>query len=401
MFKRAKFYLIIFFIIFINFLTLDFLLVDVEKTALIVAVGIDKTQKGYEITAQIAVPEATNQSTKSNESVIYAEGETLYQAINDIGSRTGWYPKLSFCNLIILGNSVFEDNVMGIVDFFVRSYKVEDRAILCASETSAKEILTSVSPLDNISSFALTKIFVRDHNNASAILTTTIKDFAKFYYSPCNSGYMPYIKTIDTDDKGDNTSQTSSFTQNSGASSEGGGGEKNTPVVYDAETSILFSNGYKVGEISGDECLFFSLFKRSVNDAFFTLDVTNDDGVGGKALIGIKKVNSILKLDYVDNTPVLKGNLKLWVQITDTDFPESMKQIATIGRLNQSTLTKANEFAKTKLEQLFEKTSNFNCDIFETKNMLYRFFNDKFTPQEKDFLKNLKCEFNVTCQNYI
>ena len=183
MYKRAKFFLIVFAIVFINFLTLDFLLIDVEKTALIVAIGIDKTDNGYEVTAQIAVPEATNQSTKSNESVIYATGETLYDAVGDIGSRTGWYPKLSFCNLIILGNKVFEENVMGVVDFFVRSYKVEDSAILCASEKTAKEVLLSISPLDNISSFALTKIFVRDHNNASKILTTSIKDFAKFYYS--------------------------------------------------------------------------------------------------------------------------------------------------------------------------------------------------------------------------
>ena len=66
MFKRAKFYMIIFAIIFINFLTLDFLLIDVEKTALIVAIGVDKVDNEYEVTAQIAVPEASNQSTKSN-----------------------------------------------------------------------------------------------------------------------------------------------------------------------------------------------------------------------------------------------------------------------------------------------------------------------------------------------
>ena len=210
MYKRAKFFLIIFAIIFINFLTLDFLLIDVEKTALIVAIGIDKTDTGYEVTAQIAVPEATNQSTKSNESVIFANGQTLYDAVNDIGSRTGWYPKLSFCNLIILGSEVFNENVKGVVDFFVRSYKVEDSAILCASEKTAKEVLLSISPLDNISSFALTKIFVRDHNNASSILTTTVKNFSKFYYSPCKSGFMPMIKMIDTKDKGNNTSNASS-----------------------------------------------------------------------------------------------------------------------------------------------------------------------------------------------
>ena len=398
MYKRAKFFLIVFAIIFINFLTLDFLLIDVEKTALIVAIGIDKTDMGYEVTAQIAVPEATNQSTKSNESVIYANGETLYDAVNDIGSRTGWYPKLSFCNLIILGSEVFSENVMGVVDFFVRSYKVEDSAILCASEKSAKEVLLSISPLDNISSFALTKIFVRDHNNASSILTTTIKDFSKFYYSPCKSGFMPMIKMIDTKDKGDNTSGASSLTSNSGATQKGG---QNTPVVYDAETCLLFSNGYKTGEISGDECLFFSLFQKGVNETFFNLDVVDEDGNFGKALIAIKRVNSSIKLEYKDDVPYLKGKLKLWINISDTDFPQSMKQIATIGRLSENMLNKASDYAVTTLNNLFEKTKNSGCDIFESKNMLYRFHNDKFENENKDFLSNLKCDFTVTCQNYI
>ena len=398
MYKKAKFFMIIFAIIFINFLTLDFLLIDIEKTALIVAIGIDKSEIGYEVTAQIAVPEATNQSTKSNESVIYAKGETLYDAVNDIGNRTGWYPKLSFCNIIILGNSIFEENVMGVVDFFVRSYKVEDSAILCASETTAKEVLLSVSPLDNISSFALSKIFVRDHSNASAILTTTIKNFAKFYYSPCASGFMPIIKMINTEDKGDNTSQTSSLTQNSGASSKG---EKTSPVVYDAESCALFTNGYKSGEISGDLCLFYSLFEKPASEAFFTLNVVDNDGASGKALIGIKKANSKLKLFFENDKPILYGKMELWLQISDTDFPQSMKEIATIGRLNENMLNLAQKHACDTLYELFNKTTKIGCDIFETKNMLYRFYNDKFISLSDNFLSMLNCRFEITCHNYI
>ena len=399
MFKRAKFYLIIFAIILINFLTLDFLLIDVEKTALIVAIGIDKVEEGYEVTAQIAVPEATNQSTKSNESVIYAKGDTLYDAVSEIGNRTGWYPKLSFCNLIILGDSVFEENVMGVIDFFVRSYKVEDSAILCASEKSAKELLMSISPLDNISSFALSKIFVRDHNNASAILTTTIKDFSILYYSPSKSGFMPKVKMVETKDKGNNTSSASSLTSNSGAGESGG--EKNTPVVYDAETCLLFYDGLKVGELIGDECLFYSLFEKGANDAYFTLTLSDDDGNSGKALISIKKAKSNLKLKKENGIFKLKGELKLRLKITDTDFPQSMKEIATIGKMNDASLRKAENYVEQTLIKTFEKSKNLSCDIFETKELLYRRFNSDFDKYNKDFLKNLTCEFTVSCQNYI
>ena len=400
MFKRAKFYMIIFAIIFINFLTLDFLLIDVEKTALIVAVGIDKTETGYEVTAQIAVPEATNQSTKSNESVIYARGETLYAAIDSIGSRTGWYPKLSFCNLIILGSSVAEsENVMGVVDFFVRSYKVEDSAILCAAEKSAKDLLLSISPLDNISSFALTKIFVRDHSSASAILTTTVKEFAKGYYSCTNSGYMPMVKTIDTKDKGDNTSQASAIGTNTGASDEKQ--QQNTPVVYSADTCLLFSGGVKTGEITKDECLFYSLLYKRVNEAFFPLTVTDVDGHSGTALIGVRKAESSVSLKIENNTPVLNCNLKLWLKLDDSNFPQEMEQIATLGKMSESMLSSAKDYAVNKLAATFEKAQLANSDIFNAKNMLYRFYNDRYIELKDNFIKKLTANFNVTCVNYI
>ena len=92
--------------------------------------------------------------------------------------------------------------------------------------------------------------------------------------------------------------------------------------------------------------------------------------------------------------------MKLWIQISDTDFPQSMKQIATIGRLSENMLEKASNYAVSTLNNLFEKTVSAGCDIFESKNMLYRFHNDKFSSQEKNFLTKLKCDFNVTCQNY-
>lgn len=401
MFKRAKFLMLAFFIVFINFLTLDFLLIDVEKTALIVAIGIDKTELGYEVTAQIAVPEATNQSTKSNEAVIYASGKTIYDAIDSIGSRTGWYPKLSFCNLIILGNSIAEnENVMGVVDFFVRSYKVEDSAILCASEKSAKELLLSISPLDNVSSFALTKIFVRDNSSASAILTTTIKEFAKGYYSNSKCGYMPMVKTIETKDNGDNTSSASSVVgTNTGSSDEKK--QKNTPVVYSADTCLLFNNGVKTGVLSGDECLFYSLLYKRVNEAFFPLDIVDDNGNSGTALIGVRKANSTVKLDIKNGAPVLKCNLKLWLKLDDSDFPQSMQEIATLGKLNDKTLERAKLYALDMLGSVFEKSVKANADIFRAESMLYRFHTDSYDKFSKDLLNKLVPEFKVTCLNYI
>ncbi|MBR6736927.1 MAG: hypothetical protein IKL82_01010 [Clostridia bacterium] len=397
MYKRAKIFFIIFIIIFINFLTLDFLLIDVEKTALIVALGVDKIDEGYEVTVQIAVPEATNQSTKSNESVIYAKGETLYQAVNRIGKETGWYPKLSFCNLIILGSSVFEDNVMSVVDFFIRSYKVEDSAILCASEESAKSVLNSISPLDNISSFALSKIFVRDYNTASPILTTSVKEFSENYYSNASYGYMPLIKMIETEDNGNNTSQASSVGTQSG---KGGDDGKSTPVVYDATSAVIFSGGNMVGKVSGDECLFFSLLDKPANEDYFSLNVTKSNE-NGLALISVRKSKNKVNLTLENGTPVLNAELKVWLKVDDGNFPESMKEIATLGKLSEKTLKDASKYIEETLKTFFSYVKSVNADVFGIKNMLYRYHYKEYEKLSENVFQNTEFKIKVTSYNYI
>ena len=68
--KKTRFYLprrwgekIILFIVaflFLLFFSTDFGLIDIQKTAIILAAGIDRTEDGnFSVTAQIAVPEAS------------------------------------------------------------------------------------------------------------------------------------------------------------------------------------------------------------------------------------------------------------------------------------------------------------------------------------------------------
>ena len=66
-FLKTKFLPILVGFTLLLFLTNNFGLIDIEKTAIIIALGIDRvesTQK-YEVTAQIAVPQSTD-SSKNN-----------------------------------------------------------------------------------------------------------------------------------------------------------------------------------------------------------------------------------------------------------------------------------------------------------------------------------------------
>lgn len=82
------------------FFTNDFGLIDIQKTSIITAIGIDSGEEGLlDITAQIAVPEAGGNGTAGNVSVKGAR--TVGEAIAELNLKTGWYPTLVHCRLIL------------------------------------------------------------------------------------------------------------------------------------------------------------------------------------------------------------------------------------------------------------------------------------------------------------
>ena len=403
-FKRAKILILLFICIFVFFFTTDFSLINIEKTALIVSLGLDKGENGYEITAQIAIPEVSNSQATNKESVISANGSTLYEAVTKIGGLTGWYPKLSFCNLIILGESMLTENVMNIIDFFVRSYKVEDSAILCSAEGSAKDVLLSSSPLDNISGLSLSKIFVRDYDGASRIMTTSIKQFSIGYYSKSRASYMPMVKLLPTDEsgKGGKTAPTLSKTDpNGGGSSQNGGSGEQQLVIYDASTGLLFNKGYKVDTLNGDEALCYSLLYKGVTEAVFTIPSIDDDGKETTISISIHKLTNNLTLDYDGETPILKGEVKAWLKISDVNASESVGALSTLGKLNNKVLHDSEEFIKSNLISVFNKSKSSNVDVFEVKNLLYRLKNKYYARDNFSILDKIQADFNIKCVNFI
>ncbi len=402
--KRLKFFMLLFLAIFVMFLSADYNYINIEKTALIVSIGVDKKDGLYSVTTQIAIPQASADTAQNSESIITGEGDTIYSAISQIGEQTGWYPKLSFCNLIVLGESVLAD-VMSVVDFFVRSYKVEDSAILCATEGSAKDLLASVSPLDSVSGFALSKIFVRDFNTASRVMTTTIKNFSIGYFSKSNYGFMPLVKIKELDDKStqaDKGLSGSSGESSSGSSSGGSsqnGGSKTKSVVYDATTTLLFDNGKKVGQIDGELSLFFSFLFKSVNEASFSITSHDSDGKEGTFLISVTKATHRRKLTFINDKPVFTVYLDLWLKVSDSNVSQSLNEVSNLGKLNDETLYKTKTYVEEMINTLFEKTNESGSDVFEYVNLLYKYHPSKYEANKYTIKDQITNQIFVKCMN--
>ena len=143
-----------------TFFSNDFGLVDIQKTAIVLAAGIDRDEEGFALTAQIAVPKGTDRTTGGTSSVeIEGKGTTVSDCITDIYTKTGWVPKLIYCDLVLLGETATQQDVFDCLDFFLRNEYIPDSCLLAACEGSANELLSSTSAIDDTSALALEKLF--------------------------------------------------------------------------------------------------------------------------------------------------------------------------------------------------------------------------------------------------
>lgn len=376
------------------YFTSDFSLIDIQKTAIIVALGIDKIEDQFEVTVQIAIPQATDQTAANDDSTISTFGKTVYEAIDNIGTQTGWAPKLAFCDLILFGRSMTEENVMPVVDYIVASRRIQNSAVLAACEGSAKEILLSVTALDAISAFAIQKILLKKTLSADNVINTDVRRFASTQLSDAKTSYIPLIKTKKTDDKGKESGSSSSQMASTGGSSGGseedsGSGGENKNVVFDATETAVFVNGKTVCTLSPEETKVFCMIRKPVEESFLIIDAGE-----GKKLISINGKRSKIGVSF-NEKPTLNLSLTLSAEIIDGAKTPSLTNMTDRTNVSTEELASASEKVTDILNGMLDKLKEANADIFGAKENVYKFHHSRYESVKDLHLKNFDYSVNV------
>ena len=168
-------------LLLILFFTNDFGLIDIQKTAIVTAIGIDRSSEGaFDVTAQIALPNASGSDMASNVTVQGAQ--TVGDAIAELNQKTGWYPTLVHCRLILLGNAVAETDVFCALDYFLRSESVEDSCLVAVCNSTAAQTLQAKSPVEDLTANAISKVLSSEAQKTGQVCVTNLRDFAKGYF---------------------------------------------------------------------------------------------------------------------------------------------------------------------------------------------------------------------------
>lgn len=425
--NTVRYYILIVVALAFLFFSNDFGLTDVQKTAIVMAVGIDREEDEFIVTSQIALPQSSNQGNASQAEQLVSRGKTIAEAFEQINAKTGWYPKLVFCKLIILGGKTAEKNVFDALDYFLLDEYLSDGCLLATCDGLAKDLLNTTALVDPSSALAMTKVLSSHAQRVGTVLPTTLREFAALYFSESKSGYLPVLKTEPQQEKigesggtGSNENQNSSQdsqSQEGGSSSNGGssgdsgsssgggsggssqsgakGGQTTDKPVFSAQETALFVAGKRVGTLTAEETFAYNAVKNQLRLASYSVERKD-----GFCTLSVKKNNPKRKLTVgKDGSANFKIELTMTAGLLDNSSALPLDEITDGGDVPGGVFAAAQKKLSGEIKTLFEKTKAVGCDIFGVRELLVKYEKRALRPFQDRVLSNTTLTVDVSFQN--
>lgn len=345
------------------FFSNDFGLVDIQKTAVILAAGIDKSGEGYELTAQISVPKG-GETTGGTASVeLSGKGETVADCLMMMYADSGWIPKFDFCSLVLLGEEAAKEGAMPALNYFLHNEYMSDNCAVAVAEGSAGEMLKKTSAIDDTPSLAIHKLFSGAAEKTGAAVKNTLRVFAVDTLGVSKSSFMPFIRSLPHESGEGGAEGSRSSGGEGGAEGSGGSGDA---VLFRAEETALFREGKMAGLLSAEETLAFNLVRGKVKAGILTVEGEDGEPVS----LSIKRGGGSAKLGKED-VPRAKLSVRLKVLVSDRTEEDFMAGTETNVATDEDE-RRAEEVISSHIASLWGKCQMSGCDLLLLARELYR-----------------------------
>ncbi len=369
---------LIFIIILGLFLTNNGGLIQIEKTAIVSAIGVDEENGELVITAQVILPQASDTSENAK-AVVSGTGVTIGSAIDNIGSDTGWYPKLSFCKIIIVNQAILDERISEVINYLLYSTKIYDSVLLCASKQSAKDVLTATSPLDILSAYSLEKIFLKNPGKASNVFYTRAKDLAENMTSFSKTGMIPLID-IDNNDNIGKVEPTEKPPE-----------ESLKDIIFKSYETLLFNEGKISGQLNKTQTQTYNFLYKDVQESYYAVSYENTD-----ALLRINDSKRKVKITCDNQNIYLSLNLELKATLVEIKENGKIILLPTPKILPKELTDNASLQLKNSIISLFDKMKDAKSDIFFIRESLYEKHPVKYKNLSQNYLERIKFSVNAS-----
>ncbi len=349
---------------------------ELNDLSIVTAMSIEKNNDLYKVTVQVVNPRKDTDASKGNQPsfITYnTTSQSIQKALREMIKESPNKMYAAHLELLIIDEELAKEGISPILDFLIRDPELRDEFYVLISQD--KNILETITPLDNLTSESITKSLKTLNKYLGITSITTYSDLIDAYLDDNKEISLPSIKLEGNLTEGNDKEDLE---------------KTNTEAKLILSNMTVFKKDKLIGYLDEFESIAYNFIKDNITN---TLIKSNyDDGfiiheiISSKTKIEVNPKENKVKI-------ALSGTSSISEVYTKKNLTE-YKNIQEIEKIMNNNIEKLIE------NSFYNIVKKYNTDIFNFKDLYYKkdvnYFNKIKDEYEKNILPNMKLEVKAT-----
>ncbi|MGA3600562.1 Ger(x)C family spore germination protein [Lysinibacillus agricola] len=327
---------------------------ELNELGITLAIGIDKVEDEYQVTAQVVVPSEipTKTSTGRSPVILFKEkGETVYEALRKITKTSPRKIYPGHLRMLVLGEDLAEEGIAKSLDFLSRDWELRsDFFVAIAKDGTAEEVLNVRTTIESIPANKMFNSLQTSEEYWAATNGIKLDEFIASLTSDGKEAVLTGILVTGDQEIGSTKQNVESI---------------NPParIVYDE--LAVFKKDKLVGWLTERESRGYNGIVNEVQNSVTAISCPKE----GKATIEIIKVDSKMKGKIKKGKPEVDVNIKVKGNVGEVECQINLNELDTIVELAKITEKQMEETINLSIETLQKQ---YKSDIFGFGEAIHR-----------------------------
>ena len=327
---------------------------ELNELAITLALGIDKVDDEYEVTAQVVVPSEISMKTSTGRSPVtlfQANGETVYEALRKMTKESPRKIYPGHLRMLVLGEELAEEGIGESLELLSRDWELRsDFYVVVAKDMTAGEILDVTTPIESIPANKMFNTLKVSEIAWAATNGIILDELISDLTSEGKEAVLTGILATGNQEIGTSRQNVESITPAA-------------RIEYDH--LAVFRKDKLVGWLTERESRGYNDITNSVKNTVTTISCPNE----GKASIEIIQLKSDVKGKIINGKPVVDINIKIKGTVGDVECQINLSEEKSIIELEKNTEKKVEETVNLTIETVQKQ---FKSDIFGFGEAIHR-----------------------------
>lgn len=310
----------------------------VTRRGIVIGLGVDGTDKGYTVCAQMMQAGAGNSpDTPAMYEVVVGEGASLREAMGAITQKTSLYPSYAHCKVLFVGDNLLDSRLDTLLTQFMQNNDLGNVQVVAVEGTAYDAVTATVAILPTSSAY-----MERDNQLVSKFggrRLVSLKDYCQRIDGVSGNKFLPYAVAVPAEKP----------TGGDTPPPEG------APVLYDVLNTAAFDAEGRVHVYGNDVTLSVGLVETKGGQ--FT--ARRDDG----RFVTVKINSATRHRKYRPDT--VEGTYRYEVSVVEQTLAEGQPSAQEVEQLVAQRMDEA-------MQAAFDTCKADGVDIFSVSGYLYK-----------------------------